>query len=215
MNGGDMHGSSNNVLINEDEYALLSEMLLDTDPINDKEVKYDISEQSGKDNLLFQLILANDLQLIANYENHHLVFPVQIKRGDFSNFSLSVKPPNIFETGKKLRSWRLPANRKMSIVNNKGEKLPYRIKDLSASGISLSIDKESKQAFPVTLHNTYLQLPDRKRLPLFGSKTRQIDNQTMAYSLDESKSDDMSACLTEYLFECHEKQYNRSLEYIK
>ena len=150
-----MRGSSNNVLINEDEYALLSEMLLDTDPINDKEVKYDISEQSGKDNLLFQLILANDLQLIANYENHHLVFPVQIKRGDFSNFSLSVKPPNIFETGKKLRSWRLPANRKMSIVNQKGEKLPYRIKDLSASGISLSIDKESEQHFPVTLHNTY------------------------------------------------------------
>ena len=122
-------------------------MLLDTELINDKELKYDISEQSGKDNLLFQLVLADDLQLVANYENHHLVFPVQIKRGDFSNFSLTVKPPNIFETGKKLRSWRLPANQKMSIVNDKGEKLPYRIKDLSASGISLSIDEQPMKSF--------------------------------------------------------------------
>lgn len=207
--------TSNNVLINDDEYALLSEMLLDANDVNDKEIQYDISEQSGKNNLLFQLVLANDLQLIANYENHHLVFPVKIKKGDFANFSLTVNPPNIFETGKKLRSWRLPANQKMSIVNGNGETLPYRIKDLSASGISLSIDEHPNVAFPITLDDTYLQLPNRDRLALSGSKIRRIDAQTMAYSIGELADDVVSAHLTEYLFECHEKQYNRTIEHIK
>jgi hypothetical protein len=201
----------NNVLINDDEYALLSEMLLDTEAINDKGLRYDITAQSGKDKLLFQLVLANNLQLIANYEDHYLVFPVQIEKGDFSNFSLIVKPPNIFETGVQLRSWRLPANQKMSIVNDKGEALPYRIMDLSTSGISLLIDKQQNKAFPKTLRNTYLQLPNRERLAISGSKIRKVDAQTMAYSLGKS-TDDEIACLTEYLFECHEERYSRRFE---
>ncbi|TEW51783.1 hypothetical protein [Psychromonas algicola] len=207
-----MHGAYKNVLINDDEYAMLSEMLLDTETTNDKGLKYDISGQSGKDKLLFQLAFADDLQLVANYADHYLVFPVQIERGDFSNFSLTVKSPNIFETGEHLRSWRLPANQKMSIVNNKGEKLPYCIKDLSASGISLLIDKQQAKEFPLTLQDTYLQLPNRKRLAISGSKIRRVDEQTMAYSLEDSTEDDVLDCLTEYLFECHAEQHGRRLE---
>lgn len=202
----------NNLLINDDEYALLSEMLLDTDTENDNNLQYDISDKSGDNQLLSKLIFADELQLVANYNNHYLVFPVQIEKGDFSNFNLTVKAPNIFETGKQLRSWRLLANEKMTIVNANGEELDYKIKDLSASGISLFIDKQRNKEFPISLDNTYLQLSDKKRLAISGFKIRKIDDQTMAYSLEKSIDDHVLTCLTEYLFECHEEQFGKRLK---
>lgn len=194
-------------LVNDDEFELLSEMLMETELADNKELKYDISGRQGKDALLFQLGLADDLQLVANYGDHHLVFPVQMEMGDFANFSMNLKSPKIFETGDQLRSWRLPANQTMSIVNEDGEELHYRIKDLSASGISLLIDDHKNEAFPEQLHNIYLQLPNRERLAISGSQIRRIDEQTVAYSLGKSTDDEVLSSLAEYLFECHAEQH--------
>lgn len=195
------------LLVNDDEFELLSEMLMDREVSDSKELKYDISGKEGKDALLFQLGLADDLQLVANYGDHHLVFPVQMEMGDFANFSMNLKSPKIFETGDKLRSWRLPADQTMKIVNEEGQELPYRVKDLSASGISLLIDDEAKESFPEKLHNIYLQLPNRDRLAIAGSQIRRVDDKTVAYSLGCSTDDEVLAALAEYLFECHAEKH--------
>ncbi|WP_298940127.1 PilZ domain-containing protein [uncultured Psychromonas sp.] len=202
-----MTKSDKELLINDQEFELLSEMLLDTEISDNKELNYDISSTSGKDALLFQLGLADDLQLVANYGSHHLIFPVQMKMGDFTNFSMTLKSPKIYETGDKLRSWRLSADKTMRIVNEKGELLPYRVKDLSASGISLLIDDPENESLPLTLSNIYLQLPDRQRLAICGSQIRRIDKYTVAYSLGKESDDEMLSALTEYLFECHAEQH--------
>ncbi|MDN2662394.1 PilZ domain-containing protein [Psychromonas sp. 14N.309.X.WAT.B.A12] len=195
------------LLINDQELDLLSEMLAETEKAENKELVYDISGKSGQESLLFQLGLADDLQLVANYGNHHLVFPVQMQMGDFSNFSMSLKSPKIFETGDQLRSWRLSNNTAMSIVNEKGEVLPYRVKDLSASGISLLIDDPESETLPKELSNIYLQLPDQERLAISGSQIRRIDQHTVAYSLGKEGDDNMLSSLTEYLFKCHAEQH--------
>lgn len=199
----------NELIVNDDEFKLLSEMILDIeDADNDpKNVEFDITGSHGKDALLFQLGLADDLQLIANYGSHHLVFPVQIKMGDFTNFSMTLNSPKIFETGNKLRSWRFPTDKTISLVNESGEELNYQIKDLSVSGISLLIDDEAKIEFPKQLCNIYLQLPNRERLAISGSQIRRIDSKTVAYSLGKSTDDTVLASLAEYLFECHAQQH--------
>ncbi|WP_022941330.1 PilZ domain-containing protein [Psychromonas hadalis] len=204
-----MTEKNKDLLVNDDEFKLLSEMIMDIEDSENesKSLEYEITGANGKDVLLFQLGLADDLQLVANYGNHHLVFPVQMKMGDFANFSMSLKSPKIFETGEKLRSWRLPANKTMRLVNELGEDLHYQIKDLSASGISLLIDDEKETEFPEQLHNIYLQLPNRERLAISGSKIRRIDNKTVAYSLGKSTDDTVLAALAEYLFECHAEQH--------
>ncbi|PKG39402.1 PilZ domain-containing protein [Psychromonas sp. Urea-02u-13] len=197
------------LIVNDDEFKLLSEMIMDIDdPESEKKtLEYDITGSNGKDALLFQLGLADDLQLVANYGNHHLVFPVQMQMGDFANFRMSLKSPKIFETGDQLRSWRLPADKTISLVNEQGEELHYKIKDLSASGISLLIDDEEGADFPEQLHNIYLQLPNRDRLAISGSQIRRVDNKTVAYSLGKSTDDTVLAALAEYLFECHAEQH--------
>jgi len=195
------------LLINDQELDLLSEMLLETKKADNKELKYDISGNSGSESLLFQLGLADDLQLVANYGNHHLVFPVQMEMGDFTNFSMNLKSPKIYETGDKLRSWRVSADKAMCLVNDDDEILPYHVKDLSASGISLLIDDPENVAVPEVLNNIYLQLPDREKLPLSGEFIRRIDKNTVAYSLGENDDDKVLSSLTEYLFECHAEQH--------
>ena len=207
QNGGHVAELYKDVLVNNEEFELLSEMLMETELVESKGLKYDVSGRNGKDALLFQLGLADDLQLVANYGDHHLIFPVQMEMGDFANFSMNLKSPKIYEAGDKLRSWRLPADQTMKIVNEKGEELHYRIKDLSASGISLLIDDHENEAFPKELHNIYLQLPNRERLAISGSKIRRIDEKTVAYSLGKSTDDEVLASLAEYLFECHAEQH--------
>ena len=205
--GGHVAKLHKELLVNDQEFELLSEMLLETEIMDGKEHKYDISGQSGTETLLFQLGLADDLQLVANYGDHHLVFPVQMEMGDFSNFSMAVKSPKIYETGKNLRSWRLSADKTMSIVNEEGEILPYHVKDISASGISLLIEDDENTALPKVLNNLYLQLPDRDRLAICGSQIRRIDQHTIAYSLGKTTNDEVLTSLTEYLFECHAQQH--------
>lgn len=190
-----------------EEFELLSELMMDIDETENEEVEFEVGSKGGKDALLFQLGLADDLQLVANYGNHHLVFPVQMKMSDFSNFSMSLKSPKIFETGDNLRSWRLDGDSEMTLVNDGDEKLKYTIKDISASGISLLIDDIEDNEFPDELNNIYLQLPEREKLLLSGSQIRRVDANSVAYSLSESTGDEVLASLAEYLFERHAEKF--------
>ena len=198
---------NNDQLINVDEFELLSELMMEIDETENQEVEFDIGGRNGKDALLFQLGVADDLQLVANYGSHHLVFPLQMKMGDFANFSIALKSPKIYEMGTNLRSWRLDADSTMMLVNDEGGKLNYKIKDISASGISLLIEDEENSDFPEELNNIYLQLPGREKLLISASKIRRVSAQNVAYSFGDSTDDEVLASLAEYLFERHAEQY--------
>jgi len=203
-----MKENSINSIINDDEFKLLSELNVDNDESSDnKDLDYYISGANGKGTLLSQLGAADGLQLVANYGKHRLVFPVQLKSGDFSDFCMSFKAPKIFENGEHLRSWRLIADKTISLVDDHGETLQYQIKDLSASGISILIDKQGGDDFPELLNHIYLKLPNRERLDISGAQIHRVDNKTVAYLLTNKVDDTLLTALTEYLFECHLAQY--------
>lgn len=193
--------------VSAEEFELLSELMMEVDETESNEVEFDIGSRNGKDALLFQLGLADDLQLVANYGNHHLVFPVQMKMGDFSNFSLALKSPKVFEKGEHLRSWRLNDDSMITLVNSKEEELKYKIKDISASGISLVIEDEENFEFPKELNDIYLKLPNLDKLLISGSKIRRIDEKSVAYSLGGSTDDEVLSLIAEYLFERHADTY--------
>jgi hypothetical protein len=197
----------NKTVVNDEELQFISEIVAGMEETKNNPVEYDIGANNGKDALLFQLGLADELQLVANYGKHHLVFSVQLKMGDFGNFRVAIKSPKIYEAGDRMRSWRLTANDSMRLVDDKDEELKYKIKDLSASGISLLIDDDVNEEFPNELNNIYLQLPGRDKLLLSGSKIRRVDDKSVAYSLGNSTDDAVLSTLAEYLFECHSKQH--------
>jgi len=196
-------------VINDDEFKFLSEMVPDTENAESqsKPLEFDISSDNDKENLLFQLELADKLQLFADYGNHRLVFPVEINRGDFTNFNVALQPPKIYEKGDHLRLWRLPVDEALCLLNAKGELLNYQIKDLSASGMSLLMNNDKQNIFPEKLNNIYLQLPNGERLAISATKTRRVNKNTVAYSLAVAIDDTVLSSLSEYLFECHSTQY--------
>ncbi|WP_028864766.1 hypothetical protein [Psychromonas aquimarina] len=195
------------LLMTDDELKFFSELIVDIEDSGAKKPEYNISSSYGQDALLMQLGLADDLHLTANYGNHHLVFPVQMKMDSFANFSMYLESPAIFETGERLRSWRLSADRELCLVNEAGEELHYQVNNLSASGISLFFDETEAVNFPEELHDTYLQLPDRQRLSISGSKISRIDDKSIAYSLAKNTDEGFSSVLTEYLCACHAQRY--------
>ncbi len=198
---------NNDPCVSEEEFELLSELIMEVDPTKSSEVEFDIGGRNGKDTLLFQLGLADDLQLVANYGKHHLVFPVQMKMGDFANFSLSLKSPKVFENGEHLRSWRLDADNTIALVNDEGNELNYKIRDISASGISLLIEDDENFEFPDELNNIYLKLPNRDKLLISGSKIRRLNAKSVAYSFGGGTDDDVLSLLAEYLFERHAEKH--------
>lgn len=205
---------SKDLIINDDEFKFLSEMVFGVErPKRDtKDIDFDISGSEGKDALLSQLELADLLQLVADYGNHRLVFPVQLNRGDFANFNMALQPPKVFEKGDHLRAWRLVADKNTCLLNQQGDLLNYTIKDLSASGFSLLINNVAQGIFPKQLNHVYLQLPNGKRLAVSATQTRRINNNTVAYSLEGAIDDATFAVLAEYLSTCHAKQYPQAYQ---
>jgi hypothetical protein len=204
-----MSRDKSDLLITAEEFDLLSEI---EERLDEKthSLTFDIAATNGKDNLLFQLREGDGLQLVANYGDYRLVFPVHLNAGDFANFRMSFNPPSImgiYEHGEKLRSWRLLADKTISLVNEQGDALHYQVRDLSTSGISILIDTQEERAFPDLLNQIYLKLPNRERLAITGSKIRRIDNKTVAYLFGDSSSDALLTGLTEYLFERHLAKY--------
>ncbi|MFT6986263.1 MAG: hypothetical protein ACJAT7_002093 [Psychromonas sp.] len=195
------------LLLDKDELEFLSKLLLHDEGTDSKKLEYNLSSSFEGESLLFQLACDHDLQLVANYGNHHIVFPVQIETGDFANLKMTLKAAEIFEIGSKLRSWRLiPNNKNIHLINEAGEESQFQIKDVSASGISFLMGDFTQADFPAVLDNVFLLLPNRKRLAISGLQISRVDEEVVAYSLSTT-DEGVLAALHEYLFECHTQQY--------
>lgn len=206
IRGRGMTDDRGDFIITAEELELLSEISEKTEH-QAPSLDFDIVTTNGKEDFLLQLREADGLQLVANYGNHRLVFPINLKEGDFSNFVMSFNSPKIFEQGDQIRPWRLLADKTISLVNELGEVLHYQVKDLSTSGISILIDAKEEREFPDLLNHIYLKLPNRERLAITGSQIRRVDDKTVAYRLGESPDDLFLQGLTDYLFERHLAQY--------
>ncbi|MEI6896810.1 MAG: PilZ domain-containing protein [Psychromonas sp.] len=203
-----MSKMSNVFNINDDEFKFLSEMVQDAKvEKKSNSIEFDLIGDNEQTTLLSQLKLADNLQITANFGRHRLVFPVQLKQGDFANFSMVLQSPKIFEQGDCLRSWRLLADNDICLTDKGGKILNYHVKDISASGISLLIDNEEHADFPEHLNNIYLQLPNNERLAISATQIRRIDDKTVAYMLRSSLDDTVLTSLIKYLFECHSRQF--------
>lgn len=199
---------NDDLLLNKDELELLSEVLMAGEENDLKTLEYNVTSSLKGESVLFKLGTANTLQLIADYGNHRLIFPVQIGNGDFANLKMTLKPPEIFEIGDKRRAWRLAAsNKKIYLVNKAGDELHFQIEDLSASGISFLIDPDSQTEFPTVLEDAFLKLPNRERLAISGLHLSRKDEKIVAYSLGKEIDQSVLASLYEYLFECHVEQF--------
>ena len=195
-------------LLNSDELELLSELMSQDDAADPKKLEYNLSSSVKGESLLIELGCAGELKLSANYGNHHLVFPVQIKTDDFASLRMILKAPEIFEAGNELRSWRfITRNKNIYLANEDEDALHFQINDLSASGISLLIGEHAQTEFPAVLNNAFLCLPHREKLAIPGLQISRIDEKTVAYSLAETTDEAVLASLCEYLFECHAQQY--------
>ena len=206
-----MTREKNDLLLNADELKLLSEVISVNNDGDSNALEYGVNCSAKGEAVLSQLGRANTLQLSASYGNHRLVFPVQIENNDFSNLKMTLKPPEIFETGDTLRSWRLTTNEeKVYFVNESGDQLNFQIEDLSASGISFLIDPKTKIDFPSVLNDAFLLLPNQQKLSLSGLEISRIDDKRVAYSLGKKVDQAVLTSLYEYLFECHLKKYPES-----
>jgi len=203
-----MTQEKNDLLLNADELKLLSEVISANNDGDSNALEYGINCSAKGEAVLSQIGKANTLELSASYGNHLLVFPVLIENNDFSNLKMTLKPPEIFETGDTLRSWRLTTHKeKVYFINKSGDQLNFQIEDLSASGISFLIDPKTKVEFPSVLDNAFLLLPNQQKLSLSGLKISRIDDKRVAYSLGKEVDQAVLTSLYEYLFECHLKKY--------
>lgn len=198
----------NNLLLNTDELEFLSEIISADNDSDSSTLEYNLNSSVKGISLLSQLACANKLQLSAIYGNHQIIFPIEIKNGDFSSLKMALKPPEIFEIGDIIRSWRLTTNdKKVYLVNKAGDELHFKIENLSASGISFVVDPKTQNEFPTVLSDAFLVLPNHQKLALSGLKLSRVDEKRVAYSLGKKIDEAVLASLYEYLFECHIKQY--------
>lgn len=203
-----MSTKTNNLFLEKDEIDLLSEIMLTQDDKAEKELAFSLHSSPKGETLLSQLGEANTLQLSAQYNNHHIVFPVNIEVGDFSELKMTLKAPEIFEVGKTRRAWRLTTNdKKAYLVNNHGEEQRFQIEDLSASGISFLIDPNIQTEFPEVLDDVFIQLPNHKKLAISGLQISRVDERVVAYSMGDNVDQGALNTLYEYLFECHTEQF--------
>ena len=199
---------TSNLFLEKDEIDLLSEIMRSQDDKEAKDLEFSLHSSPKGETLLSQLGKANMLQLSAQYENHHIVFPVQIDSGDFSQLKMTLKAPEIFEVGKTRRAWRLTTNdKKAYLVNKHGEQQRFQIEDLSASGISFLVDPNIHTEFPDVLDDVFIQLPNREKLAISGLEISRVDERVVAYSIGDKIEQSTLDSLYEYLFECHAEQF--------
>ena len=203
-----MSTKNSNLFLEKDEIDLLSEIMLTHDDDETKELDFSLYSSAKGETLLSQLGQANTLQLSAQYDNHHIVFPVQINTGDFSELKMTLRAPEIFETGKTRRAWRLTTNdKKAYLVNKHGKQQRFQIEDLSATGISFLVDPNIQSEFPEVLDDVFIQLPNRKKVAISGLQISRVDERVVAYSIGEGVDQRALDSLYEYLFECHVEEF--------
>ncbi|MCE2596563.1 PilZ domain-containing protein [Motilimonas cestriensis] len=197
-----MEQDKSHAVLNSEEMDFLSELMLEK-PLEQNCQSLGFEVVSDQQGFLKQLGTANTLQVVARYGQHHFVFPLEITENELGLPHLSFATPDIYETGQQLRYWRASAQG-IALISPAGERLPFAIKDLSVSGLSLGLT-EANQHVPLQLEQHSLLLPDGSKIDLAGQVNRFVDQQTVAYELNQ---DDMeSAALRDYLFQIHRDQH--------
>ena len=145
---------------------------------------------------------ADSVGVVAQYGNHRLIFPIEFQTDTQGLESMAFAPPQIFEKGTNDRSWRLIPKDELILLDRKGKPLPYKLRDISFSGLSLQA-LESATKLPTELEGVYLKIPKQPKIQLQGRFTRYINSGTVAFELSEMCQQGNRA-LREYLYSVHQ-----------
>ncbi|REL27744.1 PilZ domain-containing protein [Thalassotalea euphylliae] len=151
---------------------------------------------------------ADNVGVVAQYGNHRLFFPIEFNTDPQGIESMAFAPPQIFEKGAHDRSWRLIPKQELILLDHTGQPLPYKLRDISFSGLSLqAINPETE--LPTELEDIFLKIPKQPKIPLQGRFNRYIAPGTVAFELDDM-SQQGNRALREYLYSVHQLQNNTS-----
>ena len=115
---------------------------------------------------------------------------------------MAFAPPQIFEKGIHDRSWRLIPKQELILIDRQGQPLPYKLRDISFSGLSLQAS-DTEIELPTELEDIYLKIPEHPKIPLNGRFSRYINPGTVAFELDDM-SQQGNRTLREYLYSAHQ-----------
>ncbi|GAA5215330.1 PilZ domain-containing protein [Corallincola platygyrae] len=197
---------SDESILEAEELRFLNEVMFSRLPEGIQvQPSFTLSGDPEHSDMLGKLGSAASLQMVAQFKNHRLVFPLQLFQDEFKRLTMELKAPHIYETGPTMRQWRMQPQLPLRLLNPCGREAELQVHDISLSGFSVTLP-ESDGPAPERLE-LQLELPEcGSRLPLSGSKVRRIDPKTVAYHLvfDEP---DLEQALGRFLYDQHKRMH--------
>lgn len=197
--------TSNDVLNNEELSFLQSVIATKLPQSNGAHPQFIVDGDSAGVEMLSRLGNASRLQMVANFENHELVFPLELKMDELGRLTMEMHQPRIYETGPVNRQWRLQPNLPLRLLELSGDqKDELTVHDISLSGFSVSFDCAESAPEKLELE---LELPDEdSKVQLKGMKAREIDNHRVAYQFSDT-DEKLEKRLRKFLFQQHQQLY--------
>ena len=186
----------NNVLT-QDELDFIFEMRFDGDTeINLEDMRFDLSFDGVNAMLLNGLMVSDQLQIQAYYENYKFIFPLSIGKDKYDQFYMELKSPEILEIGSYLRHWRYKLEQPLA-CKSKCEKFQFLLDEISSSGFCLDLPSASA---PESLE-LELALPNGEIMECIAHKVRQTTANKTAYTMTLATPKENS--LRSFLFTQH------------
>ncbi|TAA46854.1 PilZ domain-containing protein [Corallincola spongiicola] len=201
-----MSQMSESSILESEELSFLNEVMFSRLPEgNQVQPSFTLDGDQEHSEMLGRLGQAASMQMVAQFKNRRLIFPLQLFQDEFNRLTMELQAPQIFETGPTMRQWRMQPQLPLRLLEACGKEAELKVHDISLSGFSVTLPEHEGPA-PEKLE-LQLELPEcGSLLPLSGAKVRRIDQQTVAYNLlfDEP---DLEQALGRFLFEQHKQQH--------
>ncbi|WP_448554915.1 PilZ domain-containing protein [Thalassotalea montiporae] len=197
-----MDKTNHNVVISQQELEFIAGLEHESNEDDDLQKDSEVFVTNAELSFFKHFSKADSVGVVAQYGNHRLFFPIEFNTNEQGLDSMAFAPPQIFEKGTHDRSWRLIPKQELMLLDHQGEPLPYKLRDISFSGLSLqALDTEIE--LPTELEDVYLKIPEQPKIPLNGRFSRYINPGTIAFELDDM-SQQGNRTLREYLYSAHQ-----------
>jgi hypothetical protein len=154
---------------------------------------------------LSRLATQAKLTLEADFNGQRISFPLHLIEDEFHALHLELGAPGIFEDGAVSRSWRLPLEQPLTLLEEDGTPSPLSVHELSPSGVLLEM--RGRKA-PPKRFLLWLPIPGQEPLPLRGTLVRKTGDRLLAYRL-EMCHHSHSERLRQFIFDQHRKLHPR------
>ncbi|MFC3606646.1 PilZ domain-containing protein [Stutzerimonas tarimensis] len=150
--------------------------------------------------LLARLAANSRLSLEAETGRFCLSFQLQLVEDEFHSQHIELSAPTIYETGPKMRAWRLQLKRPLPLLEADGGKSALRVHELSPNGLLVGNLHNS----PPEHFHLHLPLPDGEAMPISAHRVRETKSGLTAYEVEFSEEQDTER-LRRFLFSQHRR----------